>query len=222
MKCSKGNIGGEELEFYKMGVKSTKGLLALLESGNTDWSLEDNDTSSNINIYSKYIYDWSLKIYRINAEVDINARVLWEDFVINVNTTASWNEDMKEVQLLQQVNSCTDVVRQTMHEIPGLMASRSLLLVRQWSKVNGMFYLATSSIASQRFPDPDDIVVGKLYPSGMIFIPNKLNPKKSTFLWYFAVDLKLGWVPQFFIDIGFMGGQKKFIGYLRDHAKTIE
>lgn len=33
---------------------------------------------------------------------------------------------------------------------------------------------------------------------------------------------QLGWVPQFFIDIGFMGGQKKFIGYLRDHAKTIE
>lgn len=32
---------------------------------------------------------------------------------------------------------------------------------------------------------------GKLYPSGMIFIPNKLNPKKSTFLWYFAVDLKV-------------------------------
>lgn len=69
------------------------------------------------------------------------------------------NEIFSLLQLLQQVNSCTDVVRQTMHEIPGLMASRSLLLVRQWSKVNGMFYLATSSIASPRFPDPDDIVV---------------------------------------------------------------
>lgn len=74
MKCSKGNIGGEELEFYKMGVKSTKGLLALLESGNTDWSLEENDTSSNINIYSKYIYDWSLKIYRISVSAYVIIR----------------------------------------------------------------------------------------------------------------------------------------------------
>lgn len=38
----------------------------------------------------------------------------------------------------------------------------------------------------------------------------------------YFLPFQLGWVPQFFIDIGFMGGQKKFIGYLRDHAKTIE
>lgn len=56
-----------------------------------------------------------------------------------------------------------------MHEIPGLMASRSLLLVRQWSKVNGMFYLATSSIASPRFPDPDDIVVYEILTSVLKF-----------------------------------------------------
>lgn len=76
LKCTKGNVRGEELEFYKMGVKSTKGLLALLESGNTDWSLEDNDTSSNINIYSKYIYDWSLKIYRISVSAYVIGRDL--------------------------------------------------------------------------------------------------------------------------------------------------
>lgn len=31
--------------------------------------------------------------------MDINARVLWEDFVINMNDTADWNSDMKEVKV---------------------------------------------------------------------------------------------------------------------------
>ncbi|XP_062585283.1 steroidogenic acute regulatory protein, mitochondrial-like [Saccostrea cucullata] len=142
--------------------------------------------------------------------------------VINVNDTANWNKDMKEVQLLEQVNSCTDVVRQTMHEIAGLMSARSLLLARQWSKRNGKFNLATSSLMSPKFPDPEDIVTGHLYPSGMMYIPNKDDPDRSTFVWFFAVDLKLGWVPQYFIDLGFMHGQKKFIRSLRGHAKTLK
>ena len=32
---------------------------------------------------------------------------------------------------------------------------------------------------------------GNLYPSGMIFIPNKAHPQKMTFVWFFAVDLKV-------------------------------
>ena len=64
---------------------------------------------------------------------------------------------------MDRVNSCTDIVRQTLHEIPGLMTSRSLLLVRQWSKQKGMFYLATTSIASSRFPEPEGVVTYELF-----------------------------------------------------------
>nr|XP_022310055.1 steroidogenic acute regulatory protein, mitochondrial-like [Crassostrea virginica] len=204
-----------------MGTKATEGLLKLQGNGDS-WATEDDDETTGVNIQSTYIYEWGLKIFRVEAEVDINARVLWEDFVINMNDTADWNSDMKEVKLMDRVNSCTDIVRQTLHEIPGLMTSRSLLLVRQWSKLNGMFYLATTSITSSRFPEPEGVVTGNLYPSGMIFIPNKANPQKMTFVWFFAVDLKLGWVPQYFMDIGFMRGQKAFIKSLRNHAKTMQ
>ncbi|XP_056003449.1 steroidogenic acute regulatory protein, mitochondrial-like [Ostrea edulis] len=140
------------------GTKATVGLLEL-ERDNNGWALEDDDSSMNITIHSKYMDKWGLKIYRIEADVNVSARVLWEDMVMNVEDTASWNKDMKKVKQLEQVNSCTDIIRQTMHEIAGLMSSRSLLLVRQWSSSSGMFIIATSSMTAPRYPNPDNIVM---------------------------------------------------------------
>lgn len=59
--------------------------------------------------------------------------------------------------------------------------NKHLKLAKQWA------YIAIENVISSSF----FYFSGKLYPSGMIFIPNKLDPKKSTFLWYFAVDLKV-------------------------------
>lgn len=66
LHCSGKNLRDEKLEFYMAGTKATVGLLEL-ERDNNGWALEDDDSSMNITIHSKYMDKWGLKIYRIEV-----------------------------------------------------------------------------------------------------------------------------------------------------------
>ncbi|XP_062585294.1 uncharacterized protein LOC134246964 [Saccostrea cucullata] len=63
LKCPRTDLNPEKMEFYKIGVEATSGL-AELDEDTRGWSVEEEDTSENITIHSKYIYKWGLKIYR--------------------------------------------------------------------------------------------------------------------------------------------------------------
>jgi hypothetical protein len=66
LQCSGENLRDEKLRLYTAGTEATEGLLEL-EADDSGWALEDDDSSINVTIHSKYIDKWDLKIYRVKV-----------------------------------------------------------------------------------------------------------------------------------------------------------
>jgi hypothetical protein len=210
----------EELDAWYLGKGQWSWDLAWQMLHTDEWSKVSGNNKETGCVYCNNFPDTG-KLYKLEGYVDISPRLLFEEMVIRVGDSPTWNEAVVESKVLHCVNDNTDICYNVAADVgAGIIAKRDFISVRHWKSKDGITISAGCTVLHPDMPPRNKIVRGENKPGGWIFQEIPGEPDRCIFMWLFNTDLK-GWIPQPIIDSTIPRFLMEYLATVRKRAKTI-
>jgi len=190
-------------------------------SKSMDWKFHSESKSTGDKIETKLFNN--RKIFRLTTTLDIPARILLEELFYKAEGSPSWNDLVTEIQIIQTLDSNTDVLYQVCANGlgGGVVSTRDFVYLRHWQLIDGVYVMAMTSIAHSNVPPKTNLVRCEAGPCCFALRQSSSTPNKCTFQWLFNNDLKLS-LPRFVIDKAIVSSQSDFMNNLRRRIETLK
>lgn len=185
-----------------------------LRTDNDGWKLTKK--TPEVNVYEKVSPHWSGTLYRVEGEVDADPEQVF--FFIDPTPSgprSKWDKAIKELQVIDTVDTNLTVVRTITHSaFGGLISARDFTDLVVNEKTDE--YLATSAEAIQHpgcLPQ-SEFVRGRNYPCSITCNRVPGDPKKTRIVSYIQTDLG-GMLPKALVESALPSNQVDFFSALR-------
>ncbi|CAH8535748.1 unnamed protein product [Schistosoma margrebowiei] len=196
------------------------------------WNLYENeiwgDNSPSINIKypirSEALPNYPAKVYRLEGLLSVSPFHLFNDMVINVHETPSWNTTLTSVECIQALASENiDIIHNMAKEaVGGLISARDFVLLRSWGiHNNNCYFICCTSVEHPKCPPIPNYVRAEQVISACIFRPIPDCPNQCNLVWFLCNDLKLG-LPQRLLDRSLNSLLPSMMAGLIERSKLIE
>lgn len=161
------------------------------------------------------------KVFMVEGFIDASPCDVFQEIVVNIESSPSWNPTLIECRTLQVVDENTDISYNVAASAAGgLVSSRDFVNVRHWKTRDGVILSAGCAVLHPSMPPCKKHVRGENKPGGWVFKPVPDNPKRSVFCWIFNTDLK-GWIPHYIVERAVSGSMLQFLQHLRERCAGI-
>jgi len=144
----------------------------------------------------------------------------------NFELMPHWNPAVIHCEILQRLNSNTDISYQVSKEgAGGAVSPRDFVTLRHYKQYpDGTHVLASESVKHPAKPKQHKITRGFNGTMGFILSPVENQPSRTTFQWVLDVDLQIqGWIPKSVIDKAFIAASLDTITGLRNKlSRTVD
>ncbi|CAH8497935.1 unnamed protein product [Schistosoma turkestanicum] len=195
------------------------------------WNLYEHeiwgDSSPSINVKyplrSEMLPGYPAKVYRLEVLLSISPLRLFNDMVINVHETPSWNQTLSSVECIQTLASENiDIIYNIAKEsVGGLISARDFVLLRSWGLHNNCYFICCTSVEHPKCPPITNYVRAEQVISACIFRPIPNCPNQCNLVWFLCSDLKLS-LPHRLVDRALSSLLPSMITGLIDRSKFIE
>ncbi|PVD36129.1 hypothetical protein C0Q70_03102 [Pomacea canaliculata] len=211
----------QQLEEYSSVAKECwDALWEYLVMDESRWKLETGDSLKEGIIHSQKVKGRG-KVYRLQGEVDMDAKSLWEEMVHNINKAPTWNPTLLECKTVAVLDECTDISLNVANQaVGGIVSSRDFVNLRHWGVREGIYLSAGQGVTHPDCPPTKEHIRGYNGPGGWAFKPVPGEPEKSIFIWIMDTDLK-GWIPQRLLDQASASVLQQYLKYLQDYVAAF-
>ncbi|XP_070174333.1 stAR-related lipid transfer protein 3-like isoform X2 [Littorina saxatilis] len=219
--ASRSGLTAKQLEEYRqLATKSYAMLWDYLTMDEGEWKHQTGKTLQEGIIHSHNTKEYG-KIFKLEGEVDIDPKSLWEEMIHNINSAPTWNPTLVECNTVMVIDNNTDISHNIAAGIGSLVASRDFVNLRHWGVREGIYLSAGHGVTHPDCPPSKKHIRGFNGPGGWVFKSVPGQPNKSIFIWVMNTDIK-GWIPQRLMDQAASTVLQDYLKYLQQHALTLQ
>lgn len=206
-------LSTQEKRYRHDGVNTLEQCWQILHLPN--WKQETKSSTGDV-VLSKLVPKIG-KTFKLIAILDIQPRVLLQEFYQKVENIPQWNPTVLESKILQTVDNHTDITYQVSADgANGIVKSRDFVTLRHWGEKDDAIVIASIGTSHHQMPATKTYIRGKNGPGALVMQPIHRQPTKCKLQWLVNTDLK-GWIPQSIIDHTLSSIMLEYTCHLRKH-----
>ncbi|XP_069120416.1 stAR-related lipid transfer protein 3-like isoform X2 [Argopecten irradians] len=213
-------LGAREQDFVRQAreaMDTTLGMMKLEEG----WKFQAGDNLETGIVHSQFFKQYNRKIFRLQAQVNMDPKRIWEELAYGTNNSPQWNPTLVECRTLETIDDNTEISYNIAAEAAGgLVTSRDFVNVRCWGVRDGVYLSCACGTTYPDMPPQKKYVRGENGPGGIILQALPEDPNKSILTWFLNSSLK-GWIPQSAVEQGLSGFLLDYLKYLSQRLDEI-
>ncbi|XP_069120420.1 stAR-related lipid transfer protein 3-like isoform X6 [Argopecten irradians] len=210
----------QEQDFVRQAreaMDTTLGMMKLEEG----WKFQAGDNLETGIVHSQFFKQYNRKIFRLQAQVNMDPKRIWEELAYGTNNSPQWNPTLVECRTLETIDDNTEISYNIAAEAAGgLVTSRDFVNVRCWGVRDGVYLSCACGTTYPDMPPQKKYVRGENGPGGIILQALPEDPNKSILTWFLNSSLK-GWIPQSAVEQGLSGFLLDYLKYLSQRLDEI-
>ncbi|XP_028391928.1 stAR-related lipid transfer protein 3-like [Dendronephthya gigantea] len=210
----------ENLGFIETARKATSKALGFLYAEKS-WDIEKQKDG----ILVESTTDENLgKILRLRACINANHQLVHPMVFGDKENIKKWNKNITHAEIIQKVNSTTDITYSCIGEMAGgIMSARDYVTVNHYQRIGEMYMSTSTSVISSIKPPIESFVRGETILNSYALLPAENETDKSEFVWIVTTVMKPpNSVPQMFIDRGVVGFLIECTNNLRNECELLK
>ncbi|CAH8848471.1 unnamed protein product [Trichobilharzia szidati] len=166
------------------------------------WGDNTPSTSIRCPLLCENLPNYPTKVYRLEGLLSVSPQIIFNDMVMNVHETPSWNTSLSSVESIQTLTAENiDIIYNIAKDaLGGLISARDFVILRSWGEgENNCYFLCCTSVEHPKCPPVSNYVRAQQVISAFIFRPIIGCPNSCNVVWLLCNDLKLS-LPQRLLD----------------------
>ncbi|XP_076314879.1 steroidogenic acute regulatory protein-like [Tachypleus tridentatus] len=199
---------------YKIKVdEALEEALEIISSGSWKTEIFVNEDVVQSRQVSKYG-----KVFKFVGKIKITPQKVIHHLFYNIESMPEWNPTIKQIKVLQKIDSYTDIVYVVAtNRAGGIVASRDFVVARMLENRGGSIINAMVSVTHPSMPLQAKHVRGEHGPSVYVFSP--VDGSTCHLQWLLNTNLK-GWLPQYLVDQTMAHFMFNYVNHLRDYTRN--